>query len=454
MDRDIAIYGAGFNPPGRHHREVVERLGRLYDEVIVAPWGPRPDKPMTSDVEPFHRAAMVDINFRDLPRCRVDLSDLEAGTFTRAYDLNQRFRAEGRPWHVVACSCVRGGQYDDSEIQRQWKRGWELWREARFVVFRRPGEDLDPADLPPIASVIEIDHEGTSLIIRSRVFHHQTIDHMVIPKVGAYIRRHGLYRGVAAPRQVRFRPDGLRCLIAADERNPESRKVASLIAPFVTDDPNLIVVIGGDGTMLRAIREHWRIRIPFYGINTGHLGFLLNDSREIDFLEQELVLYPMPLLWVEVESLEGEVKTALAFNDAWVERATGQAAWIRLSVNGREQIQQIVADGILVATAAGSTSYARAMGAMPLPLNTPALLLVGSNVLKPPHWKPAVLPLDSCVEVATLDPSKRPLQGFIDGVAQGEVRAMRTRVSNIAAVELAFLPMHDPAFKLAKIQFP
>ena len=60
--------------------------------------------------------------------------------------------------------------------------------------------------------------------------------------------------------------------------------------------------------MLRAIREHWRIRIPFYGINTGHLGFLLNDSREIDFLEQELVLYPMPLLWVEVESLEGEVR--------------------------------------------------------------------------------------------------------------------------------------------------
>ena len=454
MDRDIAIYGGSFNPPGRHHREVVERLGRHFDEVIIVPCGPRPDKATTNDVEPVHRATMVDLNFRDLPRCRVELFDLEASSFTRSYDLDQRFRSEGRPWLIISSKCVRGGRDEDSEIHREWKRGPELWREAQFVVIQRPGSTLDLSELPPHARVVEIDHDETSQVIRSRIFHHQTIDHLVVPKVAGYIHRHGLYRGVAAPRQVRFRPDGLRCLIVADERNTESHQVAAPVEPFVSDDPNLIVVIGGDGTMLRAIREHWRRRVPFYGINTGHLGFLLNDSRDIDFLEQELVLYPMPLLWVEVESIQGETKTALAFNDAWVERATGQTAWIRLSVNGREQIPQLVADGVLVATAAGSTSYARAMGAMPLPLNTPALLLVGSNVLKPAHWKPAVLPLNSRVDVATLDPAKRPLEGFIDGVAQGEVHAMRTRVSNIAAVELAFLPMHDPAYKLAKIQFP
>ena len=90
----------------------------------------------------------------------------------------------------------------------------------------------------------------------------------------------------------------------------------------------------------------------------------------------------------------------------------------------------------------------------PLPLNTPALLLVGSNVLKPEFWKPVVLPLDSHIECTTLDPQKRPLEGYIDGVPQGEVRTMRARVSNIAAVELAFEPEHDPATKLARIQFP
>ena len=145
---------------------------------------------------------------------------------------------------------------------------------------------------------------------------------------------------------------------------------------------------------------------------------------------------------------------ALAFNDAWVERATGQTAWLKLLVNDQPRIEKLVADGVLVATAAGSTSYARAMGATPLPLYTAALLLVGSNVLHPPHWRPVVLPVDSRIEVRTHDPVKRPLKAFIDGIPQGDVQAIHARVSNMAAVELAFLPDHDPSLKLAKLQFP
>jgi NAD kinase len=94
------------------------------------------------------------------------------------------------------------------------------------------------------------------------------------------------------------------------------------------------------------------------------------------------------------------------------------------------------------------------MGAQPVPLNTPALLLVGSNVLQPAFWRPAVLPLDSTVELTTLDPEKRPLRGFVDGLAQEEVVRVRARTSRTAAVELAFDPEQDPAEKLARIQFP
>ena len=146
--------------------------------------------------------------------------------------------------------------------------------------------------------------------------------------------------------------------------------------------------------------------------------------------------------------------SALAFNDAWVERATGQTAWLKLLVNDVERIGKLVADGVLISTAAGSTSYARAMGATTLPLYTSALLLVGSNVLDPPQWRPVVLPADSRIEVRTHDPVKRPLNAFIDGTPQGNVKAIHARVSNIAAVELAFLPDHDPSLKLAKLQFP
>ncbi len=89
-----------------------------------------------------------------------------------------------------------------------------------------------------------------------------------------------------------------------------------------------------------------------------------------------------------------------------------------------------------------------------MPLNTPALVLVGSNVLYPAQWSPAVLSLESEIELHTLDRKRRPLRGFVDGVPQGEVQRLTARVSNIASVELAFLPGHRPAQKLARIQFP
>ena len=454
MNRTLAIYGGSFNPPGRHHRAIVEMLCRHFDEVVIVPCGPRPDKPVTNAVEPIHRAAMVDLSFRGLPNARVELFDLESSTFTRTYDLDRRFRAEGVVWHVVADEFVRGGRSNESTIQREWTRGHDLWNEANFAVLNRSGHPLDQADLPPSHRLFEVENDGSSLAIRNKIFHHQGIGELVVPEVDGYIRRHRLYQGVVSPRQTSFRLDRLRYLVVADEQNSESRAVAERLEAHNHEEPELIVVVGGDGTMLRAIRQHWRRRVPFFGINTGHLGFLLNDSRQADPNEQDLVLYHLPLLWVEVESLEGQRTGALAFNDAWVERATGQTAWLKLLVNDLERIEKLVADGVLVATAAGSTSYARAMGATPLPLYTAALLLVGSNVLHPPQWRPVVLPFDSRIEVRTHDPVTRPLEAFIDGIPQGDVQALHARVSNTAAVELAFLPNHDPSLKLAKLQFP
>jgi nicotinate (nicotinamide) nucleotide adenylyltransferase len=454
VSRTLAIFGGSFNPPGQHHRATVEMLCRHFDGVVIVPCGPRPDKPVTNDVDTIHRAAMVDLTFRGAPKARVELFDLEPSTFTRTYDLDRRFKAEGIVWHVVADEFVRGGQNNESIIQREWARGEELWNEANFAILNRSGGPLDPADLPRNHRVFEAERDGSSLAIRNRVFHREPIAELVIAEVDAYIRRHRLYQGVTSPRQTRFRLNERRYLVVADEGNGNSRAVSERLMKYHHEDPELIVVVGGDGTMLRAIRQHWRRRLPFFGINTGHLGFLLNDSPQADAHEQDLVLYHLPLLLVELESIDGRRTSALAFNDAWVERATGQTAWLKLMINDVERIEKLVADGVLIATAAGSTSYARAMGATPLPLYTPALLLVGSNVLHPPHWRPVMLPSDSRIEVRTHDPEKRPLKAFIDGIPQGSVQAIHARVSNIAAVELAFLPDHDPSLKLAKLQFP
>jgi hypothetical protein len=94
------------------------------------------------------------------------------------------------------------------------------------------------------------------------------------------------------------------------------------------------------------------------------------------------------------------------------------------------------------------------MGATPVPFNAALLTLAGSNVLKPEFWHPAILTTDSVVRFRNLDPKKRPLHGYLDGVSQGLVIEMSVRVSNIAAVELLFTREHDPVAKLALLQFP
>lgn len=251
-----------------------------------------------------------------------------------------------------------------------------------------------------------------------------------------------------------FRLPHRRVRLFFDRDKREAETLAEHVRPFVSEPAEAIVVIGGDGTMLRAIRQHWQDGLPFFGLNTGHLGFLLNDPADDGFWDRDLRKYRLPLMDVAVVCPHARQKDEVAFNDCWVERETGQTAWIEVSVNGLVRMAKVVADGMLVATAAGSTSYARAMGATPLPFNADLLTLAASNVLLPAFWRPAVLPLDTTIRLRNLDPAKRPWRGFIDGIAQGPVLEMTAKASDTAAVELLFAPEYDPVAKLAVTQFP
>lgn len=443
-----AILGGSFDPPGRHHRRLAERLLDSFDRLVVVPHGCRPDgKP--ADTPSVHRAAMADMAFRGLDRVTVELCDLEARACTPAHRLAERLASGGEAWHVVPAELVRGGA--ESPVRRLWDRGNVLWREGKFVILRQPNEPLGD-DLPPTHQVLPTEPFLPAAAIRGRVYNQEDVAAWVDPEVLRYVTRHALYRGTPALKDTAFRVERPRFRLFHDPDHPESRRAVESLLPYESDDPEVVVVLGGDGTMLRAIRKHWRDRLPFYGLNTGHIGFLLND-QQTRFWERDLTLYQLPLLYVRAEGLDGQVKTDLAFNEVWVERGTGQTAWVRLKVDGRVRIEKIVCDGVLVSTAAGSTSYARAMGATPLPFPTPVLTLAGSNVLSPMGFRPAVLPLTTEVELTTLDPVKRPLVGYMDGVPLGQVSAVRVRVSRTAAAELAFQPEHDPAVKLAELQF-
>jgi NAD+ kinase len=451
----IAILGGSFDPPGRHHRELAEQLCERFDKVIVVPTGMRVDRLEVTDTAPVYRAALADMTFRGLPKVTVELSDLEDQTWTQPRVLETRLAKQGEVWFVVPAELIRGSR--GSRLARYWDHAEEMWEKSRFIVMKQPNEPLGE-DLPRHYEILEVKPFLPAAALRSSVFNHEAIDNWVLPEVAAYIKRHGLYRGVLPTRHSIFKPSQPRLRLFFDKRNDDSQALAEKLRPFESPEPELIVVIGGDGVMLHAIRQMWRDRLPFYGLNTGHLGFLLNDRKVFDdgqvpFWEHELRVYQLPLLWTEVETLDSERRTGYAFNEVWVERASGQTAWVQLRVNGKEGIPKLVCDGALLSTAAGSTSYSRAMGAPPVPFNTPVLLLAGSNVLTPIFWRHAVLPITAEVEMTTLEPAKRPLNAYMDGVPLGQIWSMRARTSLTASVELCFQPEHDPMNKLARLQF-
>lgn len=457
MPRRIALFGGSFNPPGRHHRRIAEMLARSFDEVRIIPCGPRPDKPEVNSVPAVFRAALCDLAFGGMERVAVDLFDLEGDTFTRNHALEEKFAPQGEVWHVVGADWLTGGAAGRSAIHTGWEHGAELWQRARFAVLTRPGHELDSHDLPPQHELFPIELHDSSTGIRDLLLHGRDVQHLVPERTLRYIARYGLYRGTNPATWSRGSLDGLKCLVQTDARNSRAVAWTQTFAPHADSaSPGFILTLGGDGAMLHGIREHWRRRLPFFGVNAGHVGFLMNAPEQVmesPFPPRDVIFRQLPLIFVEMEAVDGRRITAHAFNDAWIERSTSQSAWLEVHVNGIPRLPKLVSDGALVSTAAGSTAYARAMGASPLLADTPSWLLVGSNVMEPAHWKSALLASDTHIEVLNLEPEKRPVTAYVDGVSQGPVRSLRARLSRAATVELVFLANRDMAEKIAGIQF-
>ncbi len=453
--RKVAIFTGSFDPPTTFHRRVAKMLrGRGFDEVIVRPNGPKCDNE-SEHAAPIHRAVMADLAFRDLPGVTVDLSDLDDGVFTPHVAFDDLHADRGEVWHVVSDEFLTDGRNGKSWVHTKWECGADAWRGGRFVVLHPSECAPDPRDRPPTCELIEVDGHVPTADIRTRVFQGGPARPDVPPAVESYLRRYGLFTGRPSPREARVRLSDVRLKIVFDERNEKARAYAEKFRRYETSDPTHVLALGGDGTMLHAIREHWRLRLPFIGLNAGTLGFLMNESLPDELENSELMLYRMPMLRVDTETPDGTRSPSLACADAWVERDSGQAAWLRVDVDGRTQVPRVVGDGLLVATPCGSSAYARAMGATSVPLTAPVLTLAGSNVFRPRFWRPVTMPEDARVSITSLDHNgKRPIRGFIDGRPVGVVRSMDVRVSAVAAVELAFTPEFDLSARLLRSMFP
>src|SRR5688572_25205873 len=122
MKRTVAVFGGNFNPPGLRHRRIAEELTRNFDEVVIVPCGPRPDKIVTNDIDPLYRAALTTIAFRGVKGIEIDHFDLEQESFTRTCELEMRYGGRGEVWHVIGSDLIEGGKEGKSTIQRYWEK--------------------------------------------------------------------------------------------------------------------------------------------------------------------------------------------------------------------------------------------------------------------------------------------------------------------------------------------
>lgn len=208
------------------------------------------------------------------------------------------------------------------------------------------------------------------------------------------------------------------------------------------EDAAVIVALGGDGLMLQTLHRFMGRNKPIYGMHRGSVGFLMNEYCEDDLisrLDSAMRSIVSPLLMRAVDR-NGVVTTAHAINEVSLLRQTHQAARLRISIDGKVRMEELTADGVLVATPAGSTAYNLSAHGPILPLNARLLALTPLAPFRPRRWRGALLPSHASIGIDILEADKRPVSAVADGREVRHVQSVRVQVDD--AMELVLL--HDP----------
>lgn len=220
---------------------------------------------------------------------------------------------------------------------------------------------------------------------------------------------------------------------------------------------DLVLVLGGDGFMLQTLHtmlESRRIR-PVFGMNRGTIGFLMNGWHEGDLLDRlkRAKRFEVAPLLMRAETADGQVVTLPAINEVSLLRETRQAAKIEVRVNDRTAMEELICDGVLVATPAGSTAYNLSANGPILPLGSQMLALTPISPFRPRRWKGAILPESTRVEFVIQEPSKRPVSAVADQREVRDVVRVRVEIDRNRRLPLLFDPEHALDERIAMEQF-
>ncbi|MDH5453804.1 MAG: NAD kinase [Paracoccaceae bacterium] len=218
---------------------------------------------------------------------------------------------------------------------------------------------------------------------------------------------------------------------------------------------DVIVALGGDGFMLQTLHATEHLDVPVYGMNCGTIGFLMNEFDEEGLVERlgEAVEEVINPLVMSAQSADGTKHEALAINEVSMIRAGPQAAKLRISVDGKVRMEELVCDGALVCTPAGSTAYNYSAHGPILPIGAEVLALTAMAAFRPRRWRGALLPKTAKVLIEVLDPDKRPVMADADGRSSSSVVRVEIRSEPAIRHRILFDPGHGLEERLTREQF-
>jgi NAD+ kinase len=239
--------------------------------------------------------------------------------------------------------------------------------------------------------------------------------------------------------------------VASDSLDAQAalRRLESAYGSAPPEEADVIVALGGDGLMLQTLHRFMdqdRSPKPIYGMNRGSVGFLMNEYREgrlVERLRRAEISIVHPLLMTATGS-DGAVTQARAINEVSLLRRSYQAAKLAISVDGTERLSELIADGVMVATPAGSTAYNLSANGPILPLNAPLMALTPISAFRPRRWRGALLPDRAKVGIRILEAAKRPVSAVADHIQVDSV----TQVDIAMDHSIDLLMMHDPGHSL------
>lgn len=240
---------------------------------------------------------------------------------------------------------------------------------------------------------------------------------------------------------------------------PEAREaIDELERRYGNIDPNtadVIVALGGDGLMLQTLHKFMNSGKPIYGMHRGTVGFLMNEFvadglRERLAAAHDTVIHPLMMCATDAQGRRHEHR---AINEVSLFRQSAQAAHLRILIDGRERLAELIADGLLVATPAGSTAYNLSVQGPIIPINAPLLALTPISPFRPRRWRGALLPDKAKVTIEVLEPDKRPVAAVADHDEVRSVHAVDIGMDDSISLNMLFDPGHNLDERILREQF-